>query len=302
MSVMKFLHRMRQFFLKLIGLEALEKRILLKTESAAMFSRLSFNTSRVLHALETRKIDPTNPATWEFSGFSQNGEDGIIDYCLGKLHSADKTFVEIGASNGLENNSSYLAYVKKYTGIMVEGNDELVQIARRNFQSINHGVIYHSQMVEPNNVEKIIRLSQSKTPDFFSLDIDGIDYYVANEMMKQGFKPSLVCVEYNSLFGNEREVTIPYRPNFTRQHYHQSRQLYGVSIKGWIKFWKSFGYEFLTIDQNGVNAFFYLPERFPESVFKDVVPVTFNQNFTLKAEHRTGLEQEFKSLPLYEIP
>jgi len=26
-----------------------------------------------------RNIDPFNPGSWEFCGFSQNGEDGIID-------------------------------------------------------------------------------------------------------------------------------------------------------------------------------------------------------------------------------
>lgn len=29
-----------------------------------------------------RAIDPLDPRTWEFSGFSQNGEDGIIDHLL----------------------------------------------------------------------------------------------------------------------------------------------------------------------------------------------------------------------------
>jgi hypothetical protein len=32
-----------------------------------------------------RVIDPANPESWEFSGFSQHGEDGIIDYLIGQM-------------------------------------------------------------------------------------------------------------------------------------------------------------------------------------------------------------------------
>ena len=31
-----------------------------------------------------RLIDDTDPLTWEFTGFSQNGEDGVIDYLTRK--------------------------------------------------------------------------------------------------------------------------------------------------------------------------------------------------------------------------
>ncbi len=72
-----------------------------------------------------RSIDASNPATWEFSGFSQNGEDGTINLLIGECGNRNNYFVEIGTSNGLENNSSWLALVKRYSWLMIEGNGEV---------------------------------------------------------------------------------------------------------------------------------------------------------------------------------
>ena len=46
--------------------------------------------SRVAAAAATRRPDASMPATWEFSGFSQNGEDGIIDHLLSGLKDSNK--------------------------------------------------------------------------------------------------------------------------------------------------------------------------------------------------------------------
>ena len=41
--------------------------------------RLCIALSKGSAMMQARDIDLGRPATWEFSGFSQNGEDGIID-------------------------------------------------------------------------------------------------------------------------------------------------------------------------------------------------------------------------------
>ena len=69
-----------------------------------------------------RNIDPTNPTSWEFQAFSQNGEDGVIDYLCSKITRPNRYFLEIGSSNGLENNTAFLAYSRLFSGIMVDAN------------------------------------------------------------------------------------------------------------------------------------------------------------------------------------
>ena len=44
----------------------------------------------------------------EYSNFSQNGEDGIIEFLSNKLLNNNKFFIDMGCGNGLENNSTNL--------------------------------------------------------------------------------------------------------------------------------------------------------------------------------------------------
>ena len=50
--------------------------------------------------------------------------------------------------------------------------------------------------------------------DLFSLDIDGIDYWIL-EKMPQNFS-KIAVLEYNPLFGAELEITVPNIDNFSR--------------------------------------------------------------------------------------
>ena len=72
--------------------------------------------------MQARQIDPSAPGTWEFSGFSQNGEDGILDVLRRRLTSSNRYFIEIGCSDGIENNSAWLVVAEKFAGIMIDGS------------------------------------------------------------------------------------------------------------------------------------------------------------------------------------
>ena len=56
---------------------------------------------------------------YEYSNFSQNGEDGIIEFLTNKLVKNNKYFVEIGCGNGLENNSTNLV-LNKWSGFVCD--------------------------------------------------------------------------------------------------------------------------------------------------------------------------------------
>lgn len=218
--------------------------------------RLSMAFSRGILNLATRQLIADEPATWEFSVFSQNGEDGVIGELLARVKSPTRYFLEIGASDGLENNSAYLAYVKKYNGVMVEGDRFSSRNAQKFLQPLNIGVRYISQFVEPNNVGQIVDRCETVNPDLLSLDIDGIDLHITEALFEAGVRPAVVCVEYNSAFGPKAAVTIPYQRSFDCRKITSSQLYYGVSIMGWRCFFARYGYEFVGVETNGVNAFF----------------------------------------------
>lgn len=219
-----------------------------------------------------RRVDLRHPATWEFSGFSQNGEDGIIDVLRSQLKHSNRYIVEIGAAEGTENNSSWLLTTAGYEGLMVEGDPRQSARARRNVGRYSIGSQFLSMFVKLGTVDAILNKVAFRDPDVFSLDIDGNDWYIANAMFSHEFRPKIVSVEYNSAFGPERSVTSKYHDDFRRSTAHPSQLYYGVSLAGWKGFFDKHGYRFVTIDSNGVNAFFVESSQLDDAFMGSLQP------------------------------
>ena len=87
-----------------------------------------------------------------------------------------------------------------------------------------------------------------------SLDIDGVDYWVLKELST--LNPSIVICEYNSLFGEKKSITVPYKENFIRSKEHYSNLYYGASIQAFIDIMKTKNYFLIGTNTAGNNAFF----------------------------------------------
>jgi hypothetical protein len=203
-----------------------------------------------------RVVDLKDPVTWEFSGFSQNGEDGILEVLRSQLKAANRYLVEIGAAEGTENNSSWMLTTAGYEGLMIEGDPRQSARARRNIGRYSIGSEFVSMFVTLGTVDAILEKMAFRDPDVFSLDIDGNDFHIANALFDRAFRPKIVSVEYNSAFGPDRSVASKYRDDFRRSTAHPSQLYYGVSLQAWKNFFHKRGYRYVTIDSNGVNAFF----------------------------------------------
>ena len=243
-----------------------------------------------------RRIDPTDPSSWEFSGFSQNGEDGVIDFLLSHLKTQNRYFIEIAASNGLENNTSWLAIVRRYSGVMVEGDPVLSQQCRENFESLNWGLQIVNARVTCDNIQDVITRSSYKNPDLFSLDIDGIDYYVMKEFLRLGLRPKIIVVEYNSAFGPEASIAVEYKKDFDIGKEHPKRLYFGASISGWRRFFSRQSYQFVAVDQNGVNAFFVDSSEFDPDFIKRIRGSEFHENFALRCQHGSSWQGQFEMI------
>jgi hypothetical protein len=241
--------------------------------------QINIALSRAAATSSLRNLNLSNPISWEFSGFSQNGEDGIIDLLCSKITQPNRYFFEIGAADGLENNTSWLAIAKKYSGIMIEGNPKLAKRLAMLMGSFNLGVEVKNIFVTKNNINEMINLLLYSDPDLFSLDIDGNDYHILNAFLTAGLRPKVLALEYNSAFGPHKAITIPYNEDFNYLAAHVSGLYYGVAINAWIKLLTQFGYQFVTVDSNGVNAFFIDPNCFSQAFIRSLQPLMFTENF-----------------------
>lgn len=256
--------------------------------------RICIALSKGAAMMQARNIDLRQPSTWEFSGFSQNGEDGILDVLRKQLSSSNRYFVEIGAADGIENNTGWLLVAEKYNGLLIEGSKKLVERATRTVVGYSVGAECHNMFVTKESVRDIRALAFHNDPDVFSLDIDGNDYYIAQAILESGFRPKIFAVEYNSVFGAERSVTIEYKPDFVFTQAHPSHLYYGVSIRGWRKFFAGHGYRFVTVDRNGVNGFFVDPQYFDKDFLDGVCGLEFTENRSQYKRFRKPSDQQFE--------
>ena len=99
-----------------------------------------------------------------------------------------------------------------------------------------------------------------------SVDIDGNDYWIWKEI--DCIKPRIVICEYNSAFGNDKKVTVPYKNDFVRRKEHYSDLYFGASLAAFCELAEEKGYDFIGTTRAGVNAYFILLEKIFSSPFK----------------------------------
>jgi hypothetical protein len=259
-----------------LGLPALADKV----DKLSIETRIAAGFSRGASSIASRAIDPHAPQTWEFGAFSQHGEDGILEYLIRNLKSSDKYFLEIAAGDGLENCTAYLALGAKWSGLMVEGDRDLAEHCRRVYQNRIWNVMVHESYVNLDNLEKILSTLPKKDFDLFSLDIDSIDFHILKAAVDLGYRPKILVVEYNSAFGPEHAVSVPYKSVFNRWSEHATGIYYGASIMAWHLLLEPLGYKFVSVDSSGTNAFFANKNHFYSDFLEKIIPVEFLNNAT----------------------
>jgi hypothetical protein len=183
--------------------------------------------------------------------FSQHGEDGIIEFLASRQKKCSKRFLEIGYGDGRQNNSLNLSRNYKWTGVGVDLKDQVVDPP--------NGVTIFQKKVDLKSVKELLDISGYNI-DFYSVDIDSIDYWLTISLLDAGLKPAFACVELMNGAGPKLSIAPPLKDNFKYNKFH----ICGASIQAWRNLWESRGYQFLTVDSSGINAFFYLPEMFDD--------------------------------------
>lgn len=191
---------------------------------------------------------------WEFSVFSQFGEDGIIQYLLDRVPIIQETFVEFGVENFLEANTRFLLTHNRWSGLVIDGSQGNVDRIRNDEIFFRHEIAALCSFITRENINELIARKFRGDLGLLSVDIDGNDYWVWEAV--DVVSPRIVVCEYNSLFGAERAVTVPYNPNFVRSEAHYSFLYFGASLRALCDLAERKGYVFVGCNADGNNAFF----------------------------------------------
>jgi hypothetical protein len=109
--------------------------------------------------------------------------------------------------------------------------------------------------IDRDNVNDVIRRGGVEGDvGLLSIDIDGNDYWVLDAL--DVVSPQIVVAEYNSAFGPERAVTVPYDATFDRGEKHASHLYWGASLAALARAADRKGLALVGGNRAGNNAFF----------------------------------------------
>lgn len=194
-------------------------------------------------------------ADLEFKVFSQFGDDGIIQYLTQALALRHKTFVEFGVEDYFESNTRFLLQKDNWSGFVMDGSPDCIERLKRAPFFWKHDLTARAAFVTRDNIRDLLKdaLDRWSGLDLLHIDIDGNDFWIWQEIDLQ---PGLVIVEYNSTFGIERPITIPYEPEFRRTEAHFSNLYWGTSLRALHGLARNKGYAFVGCNSAGNNAYF----------------------------------------------
>lgn len=287
---------LRKLVAKLQRINALERRVELLQEALGRIEGRQALSARTLREAE-------------FRVFSQWGEDGIIQFLIRHVPIDRRVFVEFGVQNYLESNTRFLLINNNWSGLVIDGSANNVDSIRKSDIFWQHTLQAEHAFITSDNINDIISSKGIKgDTGILSIDIDGNDYWVWQAI--DVISPRIVIVEYNSRFGSEREVTIPYDPMFLRGHAHPSMIYYGASLAALRRLGAEKGYSLVGCNSAGNNAFFVrkdvqpslLPtlsasEAYVAASFREARDISGNLNFLSPDEERSILE----TLPLVDL-
>ena len=236
--------------------------------------------------------------------YSQNGEDGIIDYIFSQIKTTNKFSVEFGVGYGFECNTVYLLEKKGWTGLMMDyGADQKInwkKIIKKAWNYRNQGLLknlkkyvtftkkitnrakrsstFHLDIKnERVNAENIQNLFQKyhvpKDFDLLSIDIDYNDYWVWKSIID--YSPRVVVIEYNSSIPVTESKVVPYDPDAI----WDGTNYFGASLLALRNLGLQKGYTLVGCDKNGVNAFFCKSELILNKNIKNIQNLYMPPNY-----------------------
>lgn len=241
---------------------------------------------KILSELNSKKENIASLDEVEFQVFSQRGEDGIIQYITNKIDIPNKIFVEFGVETYTESNTRFLLINNNWSGLVLDGSQKNIDFIKKDFIYWKYDITAKRSFITKDNINQLIsEYTDVEDIGLLSVDIDGNDYWVWESI--DCIKPRVVVCEYNSAFGPEKKVTVPYKSDFVRSKEHYSELYFGASLAAFCHLAEKKGYDFVGSTRAGVNAYFVRKDL--SAPFKKYTSVTgFNESANRDSKGEKG--------------
>tara|TARA_B100001029_G_C15042703_1_gene444820 strand:- start:394 stop:1263 length:870 start_codon:yes stop_codon:yes gene_type:complete len=224
--------------------------------------------------------------------FSQTDEDGITLEIIKRLGIKKGVFAEFGVGNGCENNTLILASLG-WKGFWVGGENLNFTYNNNSNFNFTKGWVTKENSVDFFNTS--LKKIKSNKIDLLSIDLDGNDYYILEELLSKIELPNIIITEYNAKFPPPVLFKIKYDPN----HKWNLDDYFGASLCELVNLMKNFSYKLVCCNSHtGSNAFFVKNEfsKFFEDVPNEIEKIYVGPRYHLYSEIGFGHKQSKKTI------
>lgn len=192
-----------------------------------------------------------------FRVYSQTDEDGLLLYLFSVIGFKSRSLLDIAAGSPFGGNTTNLILNWGCHGLLIEGNEKLVAESVAFYNHHPDAELFPPRIkqawVTAENINQlVINEGLSGEIDLFSLDVDGVDYWLWKSL--DVVSPRVVMVEYQDMFLADESLTIPYKSDFNRFDIHPD--YFGASLAAFVNLAHKKGYRLVGCNRYGYNAFF----------------------------------------------
>jgi hypothetical protein len=236
---------------------------------------------------QQQSIISNNITDYEFKIFSQFGEDGIIQFLINNIKIENETFIEFGVENYLESNTRFLLMNNNWSGFVMDGSTKHMNFLSNQKWYWKYDIKNKAVFIDKENINELLKSSGFKNLGILSIDIDGNDYHIFENIDLSELNPSIIIFEYNSVFGKERAISVPYNPVFDRTKAHYSNMFWGASLPAFDHIANKRGYSLVGCNTTGMNAFYVRNDLLNETVCKKSINECF-----IESKFKQGLNKD----------
>ena len=169
--------------------------------------------------------------------YCQDSEEAYIKHILKNIPEKHNFIVDIGADDGFHLSNSRYFIEKGYNSILI---DERIQ---------DNKDIKQHKIIKENVLSLLKTYGCPNNFDFLTIDIDGNDYWVIDELLSE-FSPNLIIAEFNCFLAQNKCVTVAYNSNLS----WTGDTYFGFTLDAGKKLAKKHGYTVI-FQNNNMNLY-----------------------------------------------
>lgn len=255
-------------------------------------------------------MNSTNLNDFEFKIFSQFGDDGIIQYLIKNIEIRNEIFIEFGVEDYQESNTRFLMMNNNWKGFVMDGSNSAMQKLRNQPWFWRYDLTQKAVFIDKENINSLLKETGFSDIGILHIDLDGNDYHILMEIDFSQLNPSILILEYNSVFGNDRPITVPYDKQFIRSKAHYSNLYYGASLPALTHGANQKGYALIGCNLAGNNAYFVKRDLLNEKIKEVSIADAFitskyregrNQDGTLSFQNEKERKEQIKGLKMINV-